>query len=132
MEKLHKMNDNVVKPIAPYLGGKSKLAKTICAIIDNTPHKTYAEPFIGMGGILFRREKPVKAEVINDYNYEVFTLFRVLQRHYDEFLKQLEYINHSRNHFEFIRDLNPKHLTDVERAARFYFLLVQVNLPKKQ
>jgi len=117
------MNDNVVKPIAPYLGGKSKLAKTICSIIDNTPHKTYAEPFVGMGGILFRKEKPAKAEIINDYNYEVFTLYRVLQRHYDEFLKQLEYINHSRNHFNHIKSLNPKHLTDIERAVRFYFLL---------
>lgn len=112
-----------VKPIAPYLGGKSKLAKTICSIIDQTPHKTYAEPFVGMGGILFRREKPAKAEIVNDYNYEVFTLYRVLQRHYDEFLKQLEYINHSRNHFAHIKNLEPTHLTDIERAARFYFLL---------
>ncbi|HAG52636.1 MAG TPA: DNA methyltransferase [Alphaproteobacteria bacterium] len=111
------------KPIAPYLGGKSKLAKTICSIIDNTEHKTYAEPFVGMGGILFRKEKPAKAEIINDYNYEVFTLFRVLQRHYDEFLNQLEYINHSRNHFKYLKDLNPTHLTDIERAARFYYLL---------
>lgn len=135
-----------VKPIAPYLGGKSKLAKTICSIIDTTPHKTYAEPFVGMGGILFRKEKPAKADrsittqksskardpkgkckarsqIINDYNYDVFTLYRVLQRHYDEFLKQLEYINHSRNHFEHIKALTPSHLTDVERAARFYYLL---------
>jgi len=51
-----------VKTIAPYLGGKSKLAKTICSIIDSTPHKTYAEPFVGMGGILFRKEKPAKAD----------------------------------------------------------------------
>tara|TARA_Y100000590_G_scaffold345045_1_gene394597 strand:- start:36 stop:824 length:789 start_codon:yes stop_codon:yes gene_type:complete len=117
------MNTNKVKPIAPYLGGKSKLAKTICSIIDNTEHKIYAEPFVGMGGILFRKEKSARSEIINDYNYEVYTLFRVLQRHYDEFLKQLEHINHSRNHFEHIKELNPNHLTDIERACRFYYLL---------
>lgn len=116
-------NVKPVKPIAPYLGGKSKLSKTICSIIDNTEHKTYAEPFVGMGGIIFRKQKAARAEVVNDYNYDVFTLYRVLQRHYDEFLRQLEYVNHSRNHFNHIKNLEPKHLTDIERAARFYFLL---------
>lgn len=116
-------NTNKVKPIAPYLGGKSKLSKIICPIIDNTEHKIYAEPFVGMGGILFRKEKPAKSEIINDYNYEVFTLFRVLQRHYDEFLRQLEYVNQSRNHFKYIKALDTKHLTDIERACRFYYLL---------
>ena len=44
-----------VEPVAPYLGGKSRLAATICDRIDAIPHKTYAEPFIGMGGVFFRR-----------------------------------------------------------------------------
>lgn len=51
-----------VKPIAPYLGGKSKLAKTIYPIIDNTEHKIYAEPFVGMGGILFRKSKAARSD----------------------------------------------------------------------
>ena len=40
-----------VKPIAPYVGGKSLLAKTIIPYIESIPHKAYCEPFIGIGGI---------------------------------------------------------------------------------
>lgn len=47
----------------------------------------------------------------------------MLQRHYNEFLRQLEYINQSRKHFKYIKALDAKHLTDIERAARFYYLL---------
>jgi DNA adenine methylase len=44
------------RPIAPWLGGKRNLAKRICAIIDaDTNHRSYAEPFVGMGGIFLRR-----------------------------------------------------------------------------
>lgn len=44
-----------VSPVAPWLGGKRNLAKRICAIIDADTHTTYAEPFVGMGGIFLRR-----------------------------------------------------------------------------
>ena len=53
-------------PAAPYQGGKRNLAKTLTGIIDNTPHTAYAEPFVGMGGVFFRRSKRPKVEVIND------------------------------------------------------------------
>lgn len=38
-------------PLAPYIGGKRILAKTITPIIDAQPHKMYCEAFVGMGGI---------------------------------------------------------------------------------
>lgn len=44
-----------VSPVAGYIGGKRNLAKRICAIIERTPHSSYAEPFVGMGGIFLRR-----------------------------------------------------------------------------
>ncbi len=37
------------EPAAAYVGGKIKLAKTIIKIIEGIPHRTYAEPFVGMG-----------------------------------------------------------------------------------
>lgn len=80
-----------VKPAAPYLGGKRLLAKKIIPMIDDVPHKTYAEPFVGMGGIFLRRESSPKSEVINDFNREVANLFRVLQRHYVAFLDMLKF-----------------------------------------
>ena len=42
--------------VAPWLGGKRNLAKCICAIVDaDRAHTTYAEPFVGRGGIFLRR-----------------------------------------------------------------------------
>ena len=44
-----------VSPVAPWLGGKVRLAKRLCEMINAAPHRLYAEPFVGMGGVSFRR-----------------------------------------------------------------------------
>lgn len=99
-----------------------RLAKTIIQLIDTIPHQSYAEPFIGMGGIFLRRHHAPKAEYINDYNKDVSNLFRILQRHYPQFLDTIKYQITSRAEFERLIDTNPDTLTDLERAARFLYL----------
>ncbi len=111
-----------VKPVAAYLGGKSRLAKTIIPIINQIPHTTYAEPFVGMGGIFLRRDMSPKSEVINDYNKDVSNLFRILNRHYTAFLDMMKYQITSRAAFNRLLDTDPETLTDLERAARFLYL----------
>ena len=44
-----------VRPAAAYIGGKRILAKRLTALIEATPHVCYAEAFVGMGGVFFRR-----------------------------------------------------------------------------
>jgi len=44
-----------VLPVAAWQGGKRNLAQCLTAILDATPHATYAEPFVGMGGVFLRR-----------------------------------------------------------------------------
>ena len=80
-----------VSPAAPYLGGKRNLAKRICARLRDIPHRTYVEPFVGMGGIFLRRDRRPPAEVINDLSGDVATLFRVLQEHYPYFIDMLRW-----------------------------------------
>ncbi|KPU83289.1 DNA methyltransferase [Marinosulfonomonas sp. PRT-SC04] len=109
-------------PVAPWQGGKSKLAKTIIARIDGIPHKTYAEPFVGMGGVFLRRSWKPQCEVVNDYNGEIVNLFRILQRHYPQFMDCLKYQISSRREFDRLRQTDPATLTDLERAARFLYL----------
>jgi len=70
-----------VRPVAPWLGGKRALAARIAERIASTPHERYVEPFVGMGGVFFRRRHRPVMEVINDINRDVVTLFRILQRH---------------------------------------------------
>lgn len=111
-----------VRPVAPYIGGKRQLAKTIAARIKAIPHQLYVEPFVGMGGIFFRRAMRPRAEVINDISRDVITLFRILQRHYPQFLDTLRFQITSRVEFERLIKTNPDTLTDLERAARFLYL----------
>lgn len=111
-----------VRPVAPWLGGKRNLAKRITGIIDQIPCQTYAEPFIGMGGIFLRRSARPKCEVINDYGRDVSNLFRILQRHYPQFLEVLRFQLTTRTEFNRLVDTRPETLTDLERAARFLYL----------
>jgi DNA adenine methylase len=111
-----------VKPAAAYIGGKKQLAAAVIERIDRVPHETYAEPFVGMGGVFFRRRNVPKAEVINDRSGDVATFFRVLQRHYVAFVEMLRWQVTSRREFERLMRTDPSTLTDLERAARFLYL----------
>lgn len=112
----------VVRPVAPYIGGKVKLAHEIVRLINQTEHGRYLEPFIGMGGVFFRREFKPKSEIINDRNGEVANLFRILQRHYIQFMDTIKWQLTTRHDFERLVETDPKTLTDLERAARFLYL----------
>jgi len=63
-----------------------------------------------------------KAEVINDGAGDVVNLFRILQRHYPQFMEVLKFQITSRREFERLRAIDPATLTDLERAARFLYL----------
>ena len=99
-----------------------QLARHISTRIGEIAHQTYVEPFVGMGGIFFRRPQKPKCEVINDISGDVVTLFRILQRHYPQFLEVLKFQLTSRSEFERLAKTDPETLTDLERAARFLYL----------
>lgn len=111
-----------VRPAAGYIGGKRRLAERLAARIAALPHRTYAEAFVGMGGVFFRRRSRPPAEVINDFNGEVANLFRILQRHYPQFMDTLRFQITSRREFERLKASDPATLTDLERAGRFLYL----------
>ena len=111
-----------MRPAAGYLGGKKQLAKTIIASIEKIPHDTYAEPFVGMGGVFLRRRRVPKGEIINDRSGDVATFFRILQRHYVPFMDMLRWQITGRQEFERLKAANVSTLTDLERAARFLYL----------
>ncbi len=111
-----------VRPVAPYIGGKRNLARRLVARIAEIEHDLYAEPFVGMGGVFFRRASRPRVEVVNDISADVATLFRILQRHYQAFLDTLKWQLSSRAEFERLMRVDPTTLTDLERAARFLYL----------
>lgn len=111
-----------IKPAAPYIGGKRNLARRLVELIETIPHRTYAEPFVGMGGVFLRRRQRPEAEVINDWSRDVATFYRILQRHYAAFLEMLRFQITCRAEFERLVSVDPETLTDLERAARFLYL----------
>lgn len=110
------------RPVAAYIGGKKNLAKRLVERIGTVPHTTYAEAFVGMGGVFFRRTSRPQAEAINDWSMDVATFFRILQRHYVAFMDMIRWQLTTRAGFETLMRTDPTTLTDLERAARFLYL----------
>jgi len=111
-----------IRPAAAYIGGKRRLAERIVRLIDRIPHTTYTEPFVGMGGVFLRRGRRPSVEIVNDLNRDVATFFRILQRHYPQFMDTLKFQISGRAAFERLVATDPDTLTDLERAARFLYL----------
>lgn len=107
------------KPIIPWMGGKRRLLKHILPIFPE--HQTYVEPFAGGAAILFNKE-PAKVEVINDVNNDLVNLYRVVKHHLEEFLRHFKWALVSRQEFLWAQHAEPETLTDIQRAARFYYL----------
>ncbi len=108
-------------PLAPWLGGKRCLARRLIARIARIPHRCYAEPFVGMGGVFLRKPR-ARAEVVNDRNEDVVNLFRMTREHPDELGRQFDLAVASRAAFDRLVRGQPDELTDIQRAARFAYL----------
>ncbi|NMG48937.1 DNA adenine methylase [Azoarcus communis] len=106
-------------PVIPWIGGKRRLAKHI--IPQFPEHACYVEPFAG-GAAVFFLKAPVKSEVINDINGELVNLYRVIQSHLDEFIRQFRWSLSSRQMFDWAKQQATAPLTDIQRAARFFYL----------
>lgn len=107
-------------PIIPWLGGKRRLADRLLALFP--PHECYVEVFAGGAALYFLRPMPAKTEVLNDVNGELINLYRVVQNHLEEFVRQFKWALSSRQVFKWLQDTRPETLTDIQRAARFFYL----------
>jgi DNA adenine methylase len=107
------------KPIIPWMGGKGRL---LDPIMEKMPsHTCYVEVFAGAAAVFFAKP-PSEVEAINDINGELVNLYRVVQHHLEEFVRQFKWALSSRQVFEWEKAKVPATLTDIQRAARFYYL----------
>jgi DNA adenine methylase len=113
---------NATSTPAAYMGGKRNLSRRLVKMIDAHHTVTYAEPFVGMGGVFLKRTRKADCEVINDISEDVANFFRILQRHYVAFMDMLRYQLTTRAGFERLLRVDPATQTDLERAARFLYL----------
>ncbi|MCC5811328.1 MAG: DNA adenine methylase [Ectothiorhodospiraceae bacterium] len=107
------------KPIIPWMGGKRRLAPQVLSKFGD--HTCYVEPFAGAAAIFFMKP-PSEVEVINDINGELVNLYRVVKFHLEEFVRQFKWALSSRQVYEWEKLTVPETLTDIQRAARFFYL----------
>ena len=106
-------------PIIPWIGGKRRLADTLLNRFP--PHTCFVEVFAG-GAALYFMKHPADVEVINDVNGDVVNLYRVVQNHLEEFVRQFKWALSSRELFKWVQETPAHTLTDIQRAARFFYL----------
>ncbi|MHB8627446.1 MAG: DNA adenine methylase [Aggregatilineales bacterium] len=129
------------KPSSPMLnspikwvGGKSRMRKTIIELLP--PHTCYVEVFGGAAWVLFG--KPLSdVEILNDIDQELINFFRVVKDRPEEFLAAFDLELVSRAEFERLASLNPSQINEIDRAHRFYYLIMagwggELNYPRFQ
>lgn len=95
------------------------------------PHKVYTEAFFG-GGAVFWAKQPVKTEIINDFNANVYTFYKVLQNRFAELKTLIERSVVSREAYKAALVIYhaPFAFTEVQQAWHFGTLLTAVTLTK--
>jgi DNA adenine methylase len=109
----------MVGPLS-YIGGKNRLAKQVIEIFPK--HTTYVEAFAGGAQVFFHKE-PSKVEVLNDLDGEIVNFFRICQAHHEELIRYFRFALVSRKWFDLLKAIDPATLTDIQRAARYLYLL---------
>jgi DNA adenine methylase len=115
-----------------WVGGKSRLRKPIIDLLPE--HTCYVEPFCGAAWVLFGKP-PSEVEVINDLDQDLITFFRVVKEKPEELIASFEWELVARAEFERLAGLDPAQLTAVQRAHRFYYLIMagwggELNYPR--
>ena len=117
-----------------WVGGKSRLRKYIIELLPE--HTCFLELFSGATWVLFGKP-PSDVEIINDIDQDLVTFFRVVKEKPAELIASFEWELVSRAEFERLAEQDPSTLTDVERAHRFYYLIMagwggELNYPRFQ
>ena len=117
-----------------WVGGKSRLRKFILPIIPK--HTCYVELFAGASWVLFGKP-PSDVEVLNDIDQDLVTFFRVVKEKPEELIASFEWELVSRAEFNRLASLSSAQLTDIQRAHRFYYLIMagwggELNYPRFQ
>ena len=118
----NKKNNPLTRPFLKWAGGKRQLLPQISELVPKM--KTYYEPFIGAGAVLFYLQP--KKVVINDTNAELINCYNVIKDNLDELIEDLNNHKNEKEYFYLIRELDRmpayQKLSDVGRSSRIIYL----------
>jgi len=103
-----------------WIGGKKQLREKISSHIPANIN-TYVEAFGGAGWVLFYKDRWAEVEVYNDADKRLVNLFKIAKYHPEALEKEVTLNLHSREMFKDFKMQDG--LTDVQKAARFFFLI---------
>lgn len=106
-----------------WIGGKSQLRDKLYTMFPS--HHCYVEVFGGAGWCLFGKERS-NTEVINDVHSELIKFYRVVRAHPECLKNEITHMVCSREEYDSYRKMSQieeERLTDVQRAARFYYMI---------
>lgn len=105
-----------------WVGGKRLLRKEIIKRFPVDGIEKYVEVFGGAAWVLFGK-KPHEKEVYNDINGELVNLFRMVKYHPEALERETSLMLSSREEYIRKRAQRPENLTELQRAARMYYLI---------
>lgn len=114
-----------VKPFLKWAGGKRQLLPEIESKLP-TKFKSYYEPFVGGGALLFDLQK--KGAIINDFNSQLTNVYSIVKDNVDDLIQVLEEhekLNSKEYYYDvrlWDRDGRLKQKSLVEQAARIIYL----------
>jgi len=109
-----------INSVLNWVGGKRLLRKKILPVIQGDID-CYVEPFGGAAWILFAKARWARVEVYNDLDSRLVNFFKVVKYHFDALQGEYSMLISSRSLFK--EFLDQKGLTDIQRAARFLYLI---------
>src|SRR5574341_2431397 len=114
-------NEKMINSPFKWVGGKSRLRKQIISLLPK--HTCYVEPFAGAAWVLFGKPRS-DVEVLNDIDQELINFFRVVKEKPQDLIASFEWELVSRAEFERLANMQPGDLSDVQRAHRFYYIIM--------
>jgi DNA adenine methylase len=107
------------KPLFRWAGSKRSLLPELHRCVPQT-YRRYIEPFAG-SACLFFALKPDRA-VLSDFNADLMHAYRMFAQHPRRVVRLCEGLPNTSDAYYTIRAMDPSSLTQLEQAARFFYL----------
>lgn len=117
--------NNLVVPFVKWAGGKRQLLGVLSELMPEGSIKSYCEPFVGGGALLFHLQPGVA--YVNDINSELINVYSVIKHSVDELIIELSRFDNKQEIFYEVRSWDRdkfrySSLSDIQKAARIIFL----------
>jgi len=111
--------------IVKWAGGKRQLLSQLEPLFPKK-FKTYHEPFVGAGSVMFylTQTRKIKKIFVSDVNEELINVYRVVRDNVNELIEILKKYQkkHSKEVYYDTRGEDPELMSNLSRAARFIYL----------